>query len=163
MTQNTQAISIADVKAMLVTPTIPAAILETEAKKLMAFVGEHELNPEKAEIVAYLRMNHGAQLATVGRYLCAGADLDRIALAYAARDGLDEMATCKGKPSIRSLIEAADYFADSEDSEYFQELLLELPSVYPNLEYNDTIVKVALNDAQERGILYLGDLIDRRR
>lgn len=161
--KNSQAIIIADYKAMLTSPTVPANILDREAKSLMRFAQEHQLGTEESEMVAYIRVNHHAQLATVGLYMSNGNTIEKIADAYQAREYLEESAQSKGKPSIGALLAAADYFADSEDAEHFQELLLELPNIYPYLDYSDTVVKVALEDAQGSGIIYLSDLIERSR
>lgn len=162
-TCSTQAIAVADLSAMLVAPTIPENLLERKVAQLARVSSAHNLDMEATEMVAYIMIEHSAQPSTIDRYLGDGFNVNEVVRAYDARGVMSEVANSKGLPAISILLEAQQYFADSEDPEYFQELLLELPGIYPGLDFTDTVLKVALEEAKEIGIVYLGDFIERRR
>lgn len=139
------------------------AKLKLEATRLVTFADSHSLDASGVEAVVFAKREYGASRTKIGTLVKSGHAIDDVLSAYETRSYFSSEFGHAGLPALDTLLEAMEYFMDSEDEDYFQELITDLPAVYPKIEYNSSVLKVALKEAKQHRIVYLGELIERKR
>jgi len=155
-----EALALQEAKEMLASDK-PMALekLESSARRLVQLARSQDLTEEQTEMVAYLHIEHRASMHRIETLLKEEHDLKVIENAYEIRMHLEESL------AIGVLVEALEFFADSDDIDCFAEMLSNLhqklyppDSKYPN--YLDTTVRRAMSIAKTHGFQYLGQVLD---